>query len=337
MKKIIALLVLLPVSLNAQSRTTLTGYIASDGGMEGKPLLVGATLAKEKSIVGARLSAGFDISAPPAIPEDGSPRAPSGIWTTDADGLLFLGNPARGASITPYGLVGAGMRGLQTDGRVGLSLNYSYGGGFRAPLFGGLSLEAEARYREPFAEMSSSEIPVAEQGLEFRFGLNMRFGGARGPRMVPVIPPRGGIATNSVPPARLASAALSSAERHLGVRYQWGGNTPQEGFDCSGFIRYVFAQHGVHVPRVSRDQARYGAAVPLRVAEFQPGDILAFATSGSRVDHTAIYAGAGRIIHSSSSGGGVRYDDLTSRRGEWYLRHLVAVRRVIGTGSYARQ
>ena len=81
MKRIIALLVLVPASLTAQSRTTLAGYLASDGGIEGHPLLVGATLAKEKSIVGARLSLGFDISAPPAVPEDGSPRPPSGIWS----------------------------------------------------------------------------------------------------------------------------------------------------------------------------------------------------------------------------------------------------------------
>lgn len=337
MKRIIALLVLVPASLNAQSRTTLAGYLASDGGIEGHPLLVGATLAKEKSIVGARLSLGFDISAPPAVPEDGSPRPPSGIWSTDADGLLFLGNPARSASITPYAFVGAGMRGLQADSRLGVSLNYSYGGGFRAPVVGGVSLEGEARYRQPFAEMSKSEIAVVDKGLEFRFGLNFGFGGgARAPRMAP-LPTGGRIVNSSLPPARLASATLSSAERYVGVPYRWGGNTPQEGFDCSGFIRYVFAQNGITVPRVSRDQARYGAAVPMRVSEFQPGDILAFATSGREVDHTAIYAGGGRIIHSSSSGGGVRYDSLSSQRGQWFLQHLVSVRRVIGAGSYAWQ
>jgi cell wall-associated NlpC family hydrolase len=342
MRRLLALLLLVPGTLSAQTRTVVSGFLAADAGIEGDPLLVGGAVGRETGFFGARLGFGFDVTAPPPLPDDGSPRAPSGIWSTDADALLFLGNPGRGAPIVPYGVAGAGMRGFQADGRLGASLNYSYGAGFRAPL-GVLAMEGELRYRESFAEASAPLRPVVASGFEVRVGMAYSMGGgSRGRRIappsVPARPPNipggagGSVHVGADARMRIAAAAINTAERHIGVRYTWGGNTPESGFDCSGFIRYVFAQHGVTVPRVSRDQARHGTPLPLNVTAFEPGDILAFASNGREVDHTAIYAGNGRIIHSSSSGGGVRYDDLYSQRGQWYVRHMVAARRVIDVG-----
>lgn len=129
--------------------------------------------------------------------------------------------------------------------------------------------------------------------------------------------------------ALAAERTVQTAGRYVGTRYRWGGASPGEGFDCSGFVRFVFAQQGIELPRVSRAQARAGRALPARFDDLQPGDLLFFAQRGPGIDHVAIYAGDGRIVHASRSGRGVRYDELTGDRGRWYARRLVAVRRVI--------
>lgn len=127
----------------------------------------------------------------------------------------------------------------------------------------------------------------------------------------------------------VAGSVLAAGEEHLGVPYLWGGDDPSAGFDCSGFVQTIYAEEGVALPRVSRDQARVGMPLPLDVDALLPGDLLFFASNGSRIDHVAVYAGDGLLLHSSSSGGGVRYDPLTSSRGSWFLRHWVEARRVI--------
>ena len=127
----------------------------------------------------------------------------------------------------------------------------------------------------------------------------------------------------------LAAGAVRTAGRYVGTRYRWGGGSPAEGFDCSGFVRFVFGQHGVEMPRISREQARMGRAMPTSLDGLEPGDLLFFAQRSSSIDHVAIYAGEGRIVHASRSGYGVRYDELTGDRGRWYAQRLVAVRRVL--------
>jgi cell wall-associated NlpC family hydrolase len=131
--------------------------------------------------------------------------------------------------------------------------------------------------------------------------------------------------------AATASAArvLTTAESYLGERYLYGGETPGIGFDCSGFVQYVFGRHGLDLPRTSRQQAHAGRALPRSVASLQPGDLMLFSSKGGGVDHVAIYAGDNRILHSSAGGGGVVYDDLSSSRGKWFLARHVASRRVL--------
>jgi cell wall-associated NlpC family hydrolase len=132
----------------------------------------------------------------------------------------------------------------------------------------------------------------------------------------------------SPPASSAASRVLRSADAYVGVRYVWGGNTPSQGFDCSGFTKYIFAKYGVTLPRTSREQVRAGNAVAPDFRELRPGDIMLFAEPGEAISHVAIYVGDGRIIHSASSIGGVGYSDLNAG-GEWFYQNFVAARRVL--------
>ena len=134
---------------------------------------------------------------------------------------------------------------------------------------------------------------------------------------------------------RSAAAVIPTAERYIGVKYTWGGNTPSSGFDCSGYVKFVFEKHGVRLPRTSRAQASAGSRVPLDFARLRAGDLIMFANPGEAISHVAIYAGDRQILHSSKSGQGVRYDNLMSNRGAWYRQNAVVARRV-GTEAQGR-
>jgi cell wall-associated NlpC family hydrolase len=122
---------------------------------------------------------------------------------------------------------------------------------------------------------------------------------------------------------------LATAQRYLGTRYLYGGDTPGAGFDCSGFVQYVFGRHGIALPRTSRQQATAGRRLPEGLAALEPGDLILFSSKGVRIDHVAIYVGDNLILHSTAGAGGVVYDDLTSPRGKWYLARRVESRRVL--------
>ena len=97
-----------------------------------------------------------------------------------------------------------------------------------------------------------------------------------------------------------AAAIIATAKQYIGVPYVWGGSTPS-GFDCSGFVQYVFAKHGITLPRTSAQQ--YTAGTWVSKSNLQPGDLVFYNTSGSGVSHLGIYIGNGQFIHASSSKG----------------------------------
>lgn len=136
--------------------------------------------------------------------------------------------------------------------------------------------------------------------------------------------------TNSIgspAPATLERGIVKTASRYLGTRYRFGGTKPGA-FDCSGFVRYVFARHGIPLPRTATDQSAVGHPIVVGLDSVAVGDLLFFATKRGRWTHVAIYAGNGRIIHASAGSRRVRYDDLDSPRGRWFIEHLSSVRRV---------
>ena len=97
-------------------------------------------------------------------------------------------------------------------------------------------------------------------------------------------------------------SVITTAKQYLGVKYQWGGSTPQTGFDCSGYVSYVFAQNGISLPRISRDQYTVGTKVAFE--NLQRGDLVFFSFAGNGVvDHVGIYLGDGQFINASSSKG----------------------------------
>ena len=123
---------------------------------------------------------------------------------------------------------------------------------------------------------------------------------------------------------------VRAARQFLGVPYRWGGTTPRA-FDCSGFVRHVFAQYGIGLPRTAREQAGVGSA-PFP-GDLQPGDLLFFygERDGSGAQHIAIFVGGDTIIHASSSARRVRYDVLSGEDADrsWFRERLVAVRRLL--------
>jgi cell wall-associated NlpC family hydrolase len=116
-------------------------------------------------------------------------------------------------------------------------------------------------------------------------------------------------------------ALVGTALALRGSPYRDGGSDPA-GFDCSGFTQYVFAQHGVQLPREARDQFRLGRSV--RPKELAPGDLVFFTTTASGASHVAIAIGGDEFVHAPASSGVVRVEHLSSSY--WAPKYLGARR-----------
>jgi cell wall-associated NlpC family hydrolase len=112
--------------------------------------------------------------------------------------------------------------------------------------------------------------------------------------------------------------AANVAIKYRGAPYQWGGAGPSS-FDCSGFVRYVYAQVGVSLPHNAAMQYEYG--VPVSRGSLQPGDLVFF----DSLRHNGIYIGQGRFIHARQTG---RRVNIASLDEDWYRSRWVGARRL---------
>ena len=307
-----ALVLALPVTSVAgaqESNVTLSPFVTLLPDGNPRPM-AGLALAATSGPFALRGSAQMSTQdrAVSAQPGAGAVTRP---WTADADAVVRLEGLTWGERITldPYLFTGVSAAVLDSGNTRFSRRGWSYGAGLSLPLASVMNAFGEWRWR-----MSRYVLPNAADAPsptdEVRVGFSFTVGGASG----------AGVAAGAI------ERVISTAGEYVGTPYQRGGSSPASGFDASGFVRFVFARFGVILPRSSRNQAQVGARVDPNWRVISPGDLVMFEDDGSR--HVAIYVGRNKIIHASETGGGVRYDDLSSERGRWFMEHLVAARRV---------
>ncbi|MEQ1600535.1 MAG: C40 family peptidase [Methylophilaceae bacterium] len=122
----------------------------------------------------------------------------------------------------------------------------------------------------------------------------------------------------------VAQEVLMNALSLTGIKYKSGGSSPETGFDCSGFVRYVFQQAAsLTLPHSARALAQLGQSIPM--AQLQPGDLVFFNTLKNTISHVGIYMGNNRFIHAPSSG---KHIDVTSLDDAYWSKRYSGARRL---------
>jgi cell wall-associated NlpC family hydrolase len=128
----------------------------------------------------------------------------------------------------------------------------------------------------------------------------------------------------------LRKALITLAMKLRDIRYVRGGRDPSTGFDCSGFVRYVFA-HAVGLDLPTNSASQFLAGLKVKRSDMQPGDLVFFRTAGrgnrGRISHVGIYIDNGQFIHSPSHGKTVRVDSLSEA---YWAKHFAGAKRPEG-------
>lgn len=122
---------------------------------------------------------------------------------------------------------------------------------------------------------------------------------------------------------RLTAEIISSAKKFVGVPYVWAGASPG-GFDCSGFVYYLYSRVGITLPRMADGQFEIG--LPIKRNELRPGDLVFFSTYEPGPSHCGIYIGNNYFIHASSGAGEVTITPLSK---PYYVERYLGARRVL--------
>jgi hypothetical protein len=329
---VVPAIALVALSVSAQAAQAQFGTLeASYGGWKPDSVpLVTWTVGVRRPLVGS-------LNYTLALSHVGDRATPQDRTHTGAE--LVVGWGRDGSGVYAVAGVGAGMK--HDDGN--LDAWWATGIGWAVRVLPFVSLGVEARYRlEDQFNRGFWSLSVADRrGPSLSISAALVSARGRPPRRVPPPPPpydppgreagfrdRGGEGGGAGPGRELAADVVQTALQAMGTPYRWGGEGAN-GYDCSGLIQYAYGQHGIILPRVSREQARLGIAVERGVASLHAGDILGFSVEGPGVTHVGLYIGEGQFIHSAS--GGVKLSSLTAGDADsaWWQRRWVQSRRIL--------
>ncbi len=175
---------------------------------------------------------------------------------------------------------------------------------------------ATAKQAQAQVDAATSTAPIAAEDLVGRSRAAAAADAARAARLrraiaglrqalQPVVVPAG---TFDSGPAAVGAYAVQLAERYLGVRYVWGGSTPGEGFDCSGFVKYVYGQIGIALPHYAAYQ--WNQTVHVDPSQLQAGDLVFFEPKSDGPGHVGMYVGNGVFIEAPHTGASVQFQSL---------------------------
>jgi len=234
----------------------------------------------------------------------------------------------------PYAIAGVAL-GLSTDtSSQELAALWNLGAGLEWRPISWMALGVEARYRmqdigpRGFWRASDASRDGIGAALTFSLGVGKapwRGGGQSSGAGTPSRPPPTAPSTITGNAADVVRSALDV----LGTPYVWGG-TAANGFDCSGLVQWAYAQHGIQLPRISRDQARSGSEVTPMIEALRPGDVLLFAAQpGGGVTHVGMYVGEQTFIHSANDGVKLSRLEAQDADGAWWVARWVGARRIV--------